>query len=163
VTSAPTLLSTARVFVRRASALDIPALAALRTAWTVEDTDVADDPSFEDRFADWHLAEESRRLSWLAMVDDVPVGMLNLVTVARMPRPGQDNIRWGYISNVFVLAAYRNHGVGRRMLDAAVDFARRERYVRLTLHPTARSVPFYRRAGFGPKPELLSLDLSGEH
>src|SRR5688500_776797 len=107
-------------------------MATLRTAWTVEDTDVADDASFEDRFADWHLAEESRRLSWLAMVDDVPVGMLNLVTVARMPRPGQDNIRWGYISNVFVLAAYRNHGVGRRLLDAAVDFARRERYVRLT-------------------------------
>jgi GNAT superfamily N-acetyltransferase len=145
--------------VRRADAVDAAVLAALRRAW-VEESGPAPDPFFEARFARWFDEKEGRRISWVAATGSGrAVGMLNLAVFTRMPRPGMPPQRWGYIANVFVLAEHRNAGVGQALLDAAIDHARRERYVRLVLNPSERSVPFYLRAGFTPSP-LYWLELT---
>jgi GNAT superfamily N-acetyltransferase len=56
---------------------------------------------------------------------------------------------------VFVLPAHRDAGVGRLLLDAALAHADAHSYVRVVLHPSPRSVPFYERAGFGSDHPLL--------
>jgi GNAT superfamily N-acetyltransferase len=84
--------------------------------------------------------------------------MINVMVFVLMPRPGRPEQRWGYIANIFVLAAHRDTGVGSALLDAAVAHARRSRFVRLGLNPSERSIPFYRRAGlpgFAPAPADL--------
>ncbi len=148
--------------IRPAGAGDAAALAQLRRSWCEEDersdAPAGGDPSdagFEQRFADWYAAEEGRRLSWLAEEGDRPVGMLNLAVFERMPRPGRTPARWGYVANAFVLAEYRDHGIGRALLDVALDHAREEGFVRVVLQPSPRSVRFYRRAGFVPADRLL--------
>jgi GNAT superfamily N-acetyltransferase len=146
------------VTVRRADAADSDALAALRRAW-VEEDGPAPDPTFETRFAWWLNQEGDRRISWVATTPDRAVGMLNLAVFTRMPKPGTPPQRWGYIANVFVLTEHRNFGVGQALLDAAIDYAREERFVRLVLNPSTRSIPFYRRAGFVPSP-LYWLELA---
>jgi GNAT superfamily N-acetyltransferase len=60
-----------------------------------------------------------------------------------------------------VLAGYRDRGVGRLLLDALLDHARREGYARVVLSPSPRSVPFYERAGFGPADMLLAMEPHG--
>jgi GNAT superfamily N-acetyltransferase len=144
--------------VRLAGAGDIPALARLRRAWTEEGGAASDDPGFEERFAAWCAAEAGRRLTWIAEVDGAPVGMVNLAVFERMPRPGVPSSRWGYLANAFVLAGYRDRGVGRLLLDGLLDHARREGYARVVLSPSPRSVPFYERAGFGPADMLLAME-----
>jgi GNAT superfamily N-acetyltransferase len=155
--------------VTLATEADVASLAALRRAWS----DPADDPEYEQRFAQWWERESRRRLTWLAREDGAAVGMLNMAVFERMPRPmglpesvsasavrpGRQASQWGYIANVFVLAEHRNRGVGRRLLDAAVDHARSNAYVRLVLSPSERSIPFYRRAGFRAADELLVMPL----
>ena len=141
--------------VRRASAEDVPALAELRRAWTAELNGEVVDPNFEARFAEWFTAEAGRRVAWVASVDDVPVGMLNLAVFTRMPRPGVPPSRWGYIANVFVLEAHRDGGVGRLLVDEATAYAHDEGLVRLVLSPSPRSVPFYERAGFATTDRLM--------
>ena len=145
-------MSAARV--RQAFADDIGRLAALRRAWVEEASAPIDDAGeFEREFARWADAEGERRTAWIAFVGDAAVGMLN------MPRPGIPSGRWGYIGNVFVLAAHRNRQIGAQLLDAAVAEARTRRYARLVLSPSPRSVPLYRRAGFVPADSLLVLPL----
>jgi GNAT superfamily N-acetyltransferase len=144
------------ISVRVAGADDIPALAWLRRAWTDEGGAVTDDPGFEERFADWCAAEAGRRLIWVAEADGALVGMVNLAVFERMPRPGVADSRWGYLANAFVLAGYRDRGVGRLLVDALLDHARATGLVRVVLSPTERSVPFYERAGFGPADMLLA-------
>lgn len=148
--------------IRRAGAGDAAALARLRRSWCEEDESPnpptgsdSFDAGFEQRFTDWYAAEESRRLSWLAEDGDRPVGMLNLAVFERMPRPGRTPARWGYVGNAFVLAGHRDRGIGRALLDAALGHARAEGFARVVLHPSPRSVPFYRRAGFVPADQLL--------
>jgi GNAT superfamily N-acetyltransferase len=132
--------------VRVAGAHDIGAIASLRSLWT--GTSAAEDPDFEVRMAAWLATEGDRRTTWLATLDDLPVGMASLFEYRRMPRPGHPSARWGYVSNMFVREDLRNRGIGSALMTAIIAAADERRYVRLVLSPSARSLTFYRRAGF---------------
>jgi GNAT superfamily N-acetyltransferase len=143
------------IVIRQAADTDLPAIARLRSAWTQEQRGAVDDPSFDDRLAQWYARESGRRLTWLAEAAGEPVGMVNMAVFERMPRPGPDPGRWGYLGNAFVLEAYRNQGIGGRLLDALLAYADDHGFARVVLSPSARSVPFYERAGFRPAESLL--------
>lgn len=149
------MVSRAEAVIRRAEDADLPATARLRRESTVEQDGDRADPSFEERFSAWYARESSRRIMWLAEVDGQMVGALNLAVFERMPRPGRAPSRWGYLGNAFVLAAYRNQGIGRQLLDAALEYARENGFARVVLSPTERAIPFYERAGFGPADALM--------
>jgi GNAT superfamily N-acetyltransferase len=153
--------------VRPAGDEDVAALASLRAISTQErsptrqDAGDTGDAAFVHRFASWYAAEPHRRF-WIAEVEDYPVGMLNMLEFVRMPRPAQPVSRWGYIANVFVLEAHRDAGIGGRLLDAALAWARARDYARVVLSPSPRSVPLYARAGFGPAINLMALPVADE-
>jgi GNAT superfamily N-acetyltransferase len=141
--------------IRIAGAADAPALAALRRAWTAEQHGSVDDEGFEARFLDWYERESARRLSWLAEVRGEMVGMVNLAVFDRMPQPGREPGSWGYLANAFVLAAYRNQGIGSLLVRALLAHADGQGYLRVVLRPAERAVPFYQRAGFTQGTELM--------
>jgi GNAT superfamily N-acetyltransferase len=135
---------------------DMPALAALRRQLSVEQVGEVDDPEFERRFREWYDAESSRRVTWLAEVDGEPVGMVSLAVFQRMPRPGRPSGRWGYLGNAYVRAEHRSSGVGTTLITALLDYADAHRLERVVLSPSQRSVPLYRRLGFGAADMLLA-------
>lgn len=141
--------------IRIAAADDVPALVSLRRAAAAErdGAEVADD-NFGTRFARWYETE-SGRVTWLAEAAGEPVGMMSLAVFERMPRPGRDAGRWGYLGNAFVLPGHRDQGTGTRLLTAVLRYADERGFARVVLSPSERSVPFYRRAGFGPAGTLL--------
>jgi GNAT superfamily N-acetyltransferase len=116
----------------------------LRALWTGAGAEA----DFERRMAAWLDAEGDRRTTWLAALGDAPVGMASLFEYRRMPRPGQPDSRWGYVSNMFVREEARNRGIGRALLTEIIDAADERGYARLVLSPSAPSLAFYRRAGF---------------
>jgi GNAT superfamily N-acetyltransferase len=162
------------VTIRRATGADVDALAVLRRRWTREDGDPGPgaldpdapeaaergaDPEFAGWMAAWWDGVGANRAVFLAERHDEPLGMINLAVFDRMPKPGRPVSRWGYLGNAYVLAELRGHGIGSRLLDAVLGHAREIGCVRVVLAPTERSVPFYRRAGFGPASELMVLPL----
>jgi GNAT superfamily N-acetyltransferase len=149
------MASGTQAVIRRAQDADLAAVAWLRRESAAEQDGDGADPSFEERFGAWYARESSRRIIWLAEVDGSPVGAMNLSVFERMPRPGQAPGRWGYLGNAFVLAAYRNQGVGGQLLDAVLGYASENGFVRVVLSPSERSIPFYERAGFGPADALM--------
>jgi GNAT superfamily N-acetyltransferase len=134
--------------IRIADSADGPAIAALRQTWTAEDHGDVADPGFEARFLDWYERESARRISWLAEISGHPVGMMNLALFERMPRPGHETGTWGYLANAFVLAPYRNQGIGAELLAALLAYADDHGFIRVLLRPAERAIPFYQRAGF---------------
>jgi GNAT superfamily N-acetyltransferase len=62
---------------------------------------------------------------------------------------------------MYVIPALRDAGIGRTLLDAAVDHARERGLDGLMLWPSERSVPLYRRRGFAPE-GWLWLHVSGD-
>ena len=141
--------------IRIAGQADAPALAALRRAWTEENSGPAQDADFESRFLDWYQREAEHRVAWLAEAGGELVGMVNLALFERMPQPGHEVATWGYLANAFVLAAHRDRGVGSLLLRALLGYADEHRFVRVVLSPSERSIPFYRRLGFTADHDLL--------
>ncbi len=134
---------------------DLAALADLRRAWSAEgeDDDQIDDPGFDAAFVAWVSSQP--RTFYLAVVDGRAVGMLNVLTYHRMPRPGRTPSTWGYLANAFVRPSHRGAGVGSRVLGVALADCERRGHVRVVLSPSPRSVPFYSRVGFVMADELM--------
>lgn len=87
---------------------------------------------------------DSQCLHWLATVDGVPQG------TARMRTDGSD----GVAQRVAVLASARGTGVGKALMRAMEDEARRRGLARIRLHAQATAIGFYEAIGytaFGPE------------
>ena len=66
------------------------------------------------------------------------------------------------MTNVYVEPALRDHGLGARLLDTAVAYAREQEAAEAVVWPTPRSISLYRRAGFGSETAPLGMDLAGD-
>ena len=143
------------VIVRSAGADDIETLAQLRAEWRGEELT----PEFSAMFREWFDRERSGRSWWLAEADGQPVGMVNVKVFERMPSPGRPPSRWGYLANLYVRPEHRGAGAGAGLLDAVVQQARADGFVRLVLAPSELSLPLYHRHGFRSADELLLLPL----
>src|SRR6478735_7483188 len=109
---------------------DRSALAALRATWAAEqDAGLVDDPDFEDVYSGW--MDANPRKFFVAEQDGELVGMLNLLVFERMPKPGKEPSRWVYLGNVYVLPAFRNAGIGGKLVEAAIGFSRDIQAVRI--------------------------------
>ena len=59
------------------------------------------------------------------------------------------------VGRMAVLAEYRQRRIGRQLLDALVDDARRRGFARVALNAQDHAVAFYAKAGFTPFGETL--------
>jgi GNAT superfamily N-acetyltransferase len=100
--------------------------------------------------------------AWVAEEDGRLVGCAWLQLVNKVPHPSRtrEERPIAYVTNMYVDLAHRNTGLGRRLLDLAIDLAREREVDGVMLWPSERSRPFYERAGFGPG--WLWLDLAGD-
>ena len=152
----------AGVTIRTATAADVDELARLRYQMTDEEGDVRETiADFRARFRE-AVARFEASVSWtiwVAEADGRPVGCLWLKRIERVPRPNRDATTMGYVTNVYVEPAWRNGGIGSRLLAAVREAAERERLAELFVWPSERAVPLYRRVGYAPSTELLELEL----
>lgn len=92
------------------------------------------------------------------------MGCVWLQLVEKVPHPSRG--RWerpiAYVTNAYVEPGLRDAGLGTRLLDAALEFAREHEVAEAVVWPTPRSVSFYRRAGFGTESAPLGMDLTGD-
>ena len=138
---------------------DLAGLAAMRTAWMLEQSPTAEE-GFADRLGAWWERQGGVRHAWVVRdPGGRPVGMANLQVFDRMPRPGRPDTRWAYVANVWVDPALRRGGLGRMLMDSVLDWCRAERLVRVVLNPSEVSLPLYRAVGFRPAEDLMRLDL----
>ena len=153
--------------IRPATVEDVDELARLRWEFRIDHGTPAT-AAFTDfldgfrAFTNDVLAGDAWR-AWVAEEEGRLVGCVWLQLVEKVPHPNR--ARWerpiGYVTNMYVVRALRDAGIGRALLDAAVDHARERGLDGLMLWPSERSVPFYRRAGFEPE-GWLWLDVSGD-
>lgn len=97
----------------------------------------------------------------IAESDGTLVGVMTVRIVAMEPAPDQVHDAWGYLTNAYVLPAWRNRGVGSRLIEAVTSWAVEHRLELLIVWPSEASERFYRRAGFAGRDEPLVLLLSG--
>jgi GNAT superfamily N-acetyltransferase len=149
--------------VRRAVPADASALAALR--WDFRSsraTAVEDQAAFIERCTKWMQRElEPGGGAWQCWVaEDHPriVGQVWLQLLTKIPNPVGERDRHAYVSNLYVVPDARG-GIGRQLLEAALDWANQHRVDRVVLWPTERSRTLYERHGFVRVGDVMELTL----
>lgn len=117
--------------------------------------------TYQDRFVAFALRAlaSDRWHAWVARDAGGPIGAMWLHTVERVPVPGKVAGPIGYLTNVYVTPEHRDGGLGSRMLERSLEWCRAQRFSCVITWPTARSRPFYARAGFGRPAEPLVIEL----
>ena len=153
--------------IRRATFEDADELARLRWEFRVEaGTPVTRDyDEFLEEFRAFAadaFADGGSWRAWVAEEDGRLVGCAWLQIVAKVPHPSRTLTERpiAYVTNMYVDPDHRNSGLGRGLLDRALEYAREREVDGVMLWPSERSRPFYERAGFGPG--WLWLDVAGD-
>lgn len=143
--------------IERAGPDDVRGLA--RVKWLDRATDDAGDAEFDSfvtALASWWEIHHATHSAFVARtIEDEIVGAAWVALLPRVPSPGASNRLSADIQSVFVLPEHRGGGVGSALVDAATAHAHRAGASRVTVHPSERAVPVYRRLGFTGSPKLL--------
>jgi len=132
-----------RIVVRGARPADLPSLPAIETS-AVEAYAGYGQPleDYEAPPDDYWAPHLRAGLLWVA--EDTAAGPVGFAAAER-----QDGGL--YVAEVDVVITHQRRGIGRRLMNAVIDQARRERLGNLTLttrHDIPWNAPFYRSLGF---------------
>lgn len=148
--------------VRLATIDDAARLAQLRWEFrSAKATPTEDRDAFVARCSAWMRAQLTTNLQWRAWVacdGGQVVGQLWAHVIEKLPNPAVERERHLYVSNVYVTPSARG-GIGTRLVDAALAWAKSESVDRVILWPTDRSRSMYRRHGFADPTDILELEL----
>lgn len=125
----------------------------------VERSEEGDQDRFRREFGIWISEHNRTHMPFLVEMGGRAVGMAWLVITERIPGPENWRRLSGDLQSVYVRAEHRDRGLGSVLIGKLIEGARQEGLVYLSVHPSPRSFPFYRRLGFTGEGSLLSLDL----
>ncbi len=140
------------VHIRVATAAEAPALATLRYRFRAEvGTPIETEAAFVARTAPW-IAARLGGDAWRAWVaaDDAGeiVGHVFVQFIEKIPNPAPEPEILAYLTNLSVVPALRNRGIGAQLLDADLAACDGMDVETIFLRPSAGSVPLYLRHDF---------------
>ncbi len=154
------------MLIRQATPEDAPALALMRWNLRMHDqpVDPATYPEFEAYFSQFirDALASGRWVVWVAEDDDQVIAQVYVQIIEKVPRPGALHRNFGYVTNVYAHPAYRNQGVGGRLMRHVIEWAKAEPLEYIILWPSPLSVSFYQRMGFEYPTDALQLILQDE-
>lgn len=145
--------------LRLATAHDAQQLAAMRWSFHSEDNEPVSQTlkQFTERFQKFfaEALTSGRWFVWVADQDGKIISHVYVYVVPKVPRPSRTTDSWGYVTNVYTDPSHRGKGVGSKLMDAATDWAMKERLELLIVWPSDDSADFYRRSGFEKSVEIF--------
>ena len=153
------------VTFRIATVQDADELARLR--WDFSPDEVQSSvQSFEDFGREFGVFLQSALGSqtwaiWVAECQGRLIGNIYVKLVDKVPRPGRFSAKYGYVTNVYVEPQSQRLGVGSKLLQSVIAWAREQRLEFLIVWPWPRddTIRFYERCGFARSVEAFELAL----
>jgi GNAT superfamily N-acetyltransferase len=99
---------------------------------------------------------------WIAEHQGIAVGAVWAQLVEKIPNPIAEPEHYVYLTNFYVREAYRDQGLGSRLLTAVLDWAKSHHAQMIILWPTERSKSFYLRHGFSFVDDAMTLSIKSK-
>jgi len=148
-----------KISIRLATENDARLLATLRYEFRASSEPVNENENtFRERCENW-MRERLRNTAlwkcWIAESDGAVVGNVWIQLIEKIPNPGFEPEYHAYITNVYVREDIRGHGVGSKLLEAALDWLQSQDVHCVFLWSRDQSRNFYLRRGFSTNDGLL--------
>ena len=147
---------------RLANEKDFPQLAQMRWDFRQESGEeiaVVTEAEFIEKCIEFLRREENNYLYWVAenkgeIVSHIFAHQINLV-----PRPCRVKDAFAYLTNTYTKPDFRRKGIGAKLLQTVIDWAKSEDLELLLVYPSEDSIVFYQRLGFENDAEMMKLIL----
>ena len=130
---------------------DVQELAEMRWDFRTEDHDasIAKD-DFLAYCTDFLRAglESGRWVYWVAEIEGMILSHIFIQKIRKVPKPNCLEEHFAYLTNVYTRPAYRNQGIGSKLLTHVLAWAEAQDLEALLVWPSENSKEFYRRSGF---------------
>lgn len=139
--------------LREAVEADIPAMVALLGALFAQEAEFSPDPGRQAHGLKLILSDPGLGRLFVAETDGRVQGMVSLLFTVSTAL----GARVAWLEDMIVAPEVRGTGLGARLLDHALGFAKAHGLVRVTLLTDAsngRAQRFYQQAGFSPSPMI---------
>lgn len=126
---------------------DVDAICQLLTALFTQEADFSVDSAKQARAVRAILSQPEQGQILVLKKDNVVAGMVSLLYLISTAMGG----KVAMLEDMIIAEDYRSHGFGQRLLQAAIDFARQQGCLRITLLTDAdnrRAQQFYQQQGF---------------
>lgn len=148
--------------VRHASEDDVAQLAAFRVAFVAEARGLAASElssSFVRSTFESHRRSfaDGRLRAWIATRHDDVVGVVTVLVDEVPPRPEDNRVLQGFVTNLHVQVGHRSRGVGRMLMQACLDDAANSGIRSIGLHTTHQGRRLYEDLGFREQTSWLEL------
>jgi GNAT superfamily N-acetyltransferase len=158
-----TMSDLGEISIRLAGPADAPTLARLRYVFRAgHDPATEAEADFLARCGGWmaaRLASGSHWRCWVAEEAGGLVGTIWLQFIEKIPNPGAEAERHGYVSNLYVEPSRRGAGLGSMLIDTCLRYCEKEAVDAVILWPTPRSRRLYERHGFTVRGDLFERRL----
>ena len=106
-----------------------------------------------------HLQERLNKdlFCWVADDNEMIVAHINIIIACKIPRPGKIIRKWGRLSTVRTIPAYRNKGIGSELMERVKSWSIEQKLEELFVCPSERSTAFYERAGFKSENGVMEI------
>lgn len=147
--------------IRIATEADAPALARFRYELRSNANQMIEsETEFIERCTAWmraRLRPDSNWQAWLAEREHTLLGNVWTQLVEKIPNPAAETECFVYLTNFYVRAEHRGHGVGTQLLSAVLDWSKCQNAHTIILWPRERSKSLYARHGFSIAHDLMRL------
>ena len=145
--------------IRRAESKDISTLADFREEMFRSFVDRSYDYDTINRATVRYLEkglQKNEFVAWVVETDDGRVIACSAISFYELPpKPWNPHGKYAYLSSMFTEPHHRRKGLGRRLLQAALEYAEEIGIKEVTLHATEIGEPLYRYFGFRKTDEMI--------
>lgn len=134
-------------YIEQATLEDLPQLTELLTDLFTLEGDFDPDPVRQSRGLRMLLEQPSRGRIFVLRQNGLILGMINLLFTISTAEGGAVIL----LEDLIIQREFRGHGLGSRLLNYALDYARKKDFKRITLltdRVNAEAQRFYKRHGF---------------
>lgn len=148
---------------RQATEQDFFQLVKLRWDFKMEDGEVSSMPKPQFYQSLLHQLkinlERGNWTYWIAEENGIIVSQIFLYEVESIPRPARFDERFGYVTNVYTKPEYRGQGIGAKLMQRVIEYAKQRDLELLLVWPSETSTNFYQRAGFQLADDVMKFQL----
>ncbi|MBR2175989.1 MAG: GNAT family N-acetyltransferase [Clostridia bacterium] len=123
--------------------------------------DGVDKDEFIDEFISF-LKEQTEYEIFIAEDNGYPVSAMFIHLIPKLPKPNGNAKYIAYLTNVYTKKAYRNQGIGTKLLDFIKKYLTDKKCELLFAWPSDNSAAWYQRNGFKEENEIFECALCEE-
>jgi GNAT superfamily N-acetyltransferase len=97
---------------------------------------------------------ENRHFGWFVEYEGTAVAGGGIVLLEYQPQPAQPGPLRPFVVNMWTEPAYRGRGLARQLMQAMIEWSRREGYPVVNLHASDEGRVLYEKLGFLPTNEM---------